>query len=167
MIKEMLANACWNRSYWIQPGNYVIYTEDDAVIVPSVWDAIRRPGMVLKASPKTLPIPPPPPRMCPPGPGIVGPVSAPPKPSKPVQPRPPKMKPIHLEMKDTLQVSYPLLPEETFKLGLRELLGLWTNAIDCFVELESDDSSADWTSSSSSASCWTGSDSDSDRSIAD
>ncbi|KIL94129.1 hypothetical protein FAVG1_02691 [Fusarium avenaceum] len=172
MIREMVTNAFSPRPFYIQSGSYVICTEDGVVISPSIWEAIRRPGMVLKVRPRASPFPvnPPPPRMFPPAPRVVT-VSASPKPSKPIQPRPPKMKPIHLEMKDTLQVSYPLLPEETFKLGLRELLGLWTNAIDCFVELANDDSSEYWISSSSPASCSTGSgsgsDSDSDRSIAD
>ncbi|KAH6954637.1 hypothetical protein DER45DRAFT_570791 [Fusarium avenaceum] len=170
MMKEMVVKNYAHRYYCVQTGNYIICTEDHAVMVPESWESIRRPGMVLKVMPRNGPIPvnPQPPYMFQPIPNVVT-VSSPARPSKPFQPRPPKMKPIHLEMKDTLQVSYPLLPEETFKLRLRELLELWTNAIDCFVELENDDSSEYWTSSSSSESCSTGSgsDSDSDRSIAD
>jgi hypothetical protein len=55
------------------------------------------------------------------------------------------MKPIHLEMKEMLQVSYPLFPEENFKTGLGGLLGLWTNAVDYFIDPEGDNSEADWT----------------------
>jgi hypothetical protein len=172
MIREMVAKV-WHMTYFIHAGNYVICTEDGTVIVPEAWELIRRPGMTLKVFPKIVPMPghPLPPRMCPPGPRIVTSVPARPKPPKPKQPRPPKMKPIHLEMKDMLQVSYPFFPEETFKLGLKGLLERWTNAIDSFIESDSDVSSTDWTGSSSSASCWagsgSGSDSDSDRDIAD
>lgn len=167
MIKEMLVKVYWHRPYLIQGGNFVICTWDEVAIAPEAWESIRRPGMVLKVISKIIPPfgHPSLPRMCPPVAGNVVHASAPPKPSKPAQPRPPKMKPIHLEMKEMLQVSYPFFPEEAFKIGLGELLALWTNAIDCFIEPESDESSADWPSSSTSLT--SSSDSDSSMDIAD
>jgi hypothetical protein len=169
MIKEMLVKVYWHRPFLIQGGNFVICTQNGVAIAPEAWESIRRPGMVLKVISKIMPphghLPQPPPGMCPPVAGNVVHVSVPPKPLKPAQPRPPKMKLIHLEMKDMLQVSYPLFPEEAFKLELGELLGLWTNAIDCFIEPESDDLSADWSSSSTLSTF--SSDSDSSRDIAD
>ncbi|KAF5667241.1 hypothetical protein FHETE_5944 [Fusarium heterosporum] len=157
MIPSMIPEPGWSvdvRGYITNVSRrYRLCAEGWLPVCATTWETVRRPGMnlVVEQLPALSPINPPPPGGLPPGwcgwrPNVTA--------KKSTQPRPPKMprmKPIHTEMKETLQTSYPLFPnEDIFKISLGGLLGLWTNAIDC--HLDDDVLPGYWTSSSSSTS---------------
>ncbi|KAM0279279.1 hypothetical protein ACHAO9_011781 [Fusarium lateritium] len=150
MLRDLVTKANWDESIksHIKEGRYHITFENGFQLSSTTWDSLRCPGMALTIRsglwPMTVMPPPPPPL-----PVVNESILA--RRRKLFQPRPPKMKPIHCEMKDTLQISYPLFPDAAFEMQLGELLKLWTNAIDCIVHPWGDDSSDDWTTSSASS----------------
>ncbi|KAM0233536.1 hypothetical protein ACHAP5_010412 [Fusarium lateritium] len=139
MLRYLVTKANWDESIksHVKEGRYILASSDGLTLSSTTWDSIRCPKMVLKIRSGVWPMGPMgpmPPHLRHTAPLPVVNVSAPEIRSKAAQPRPPKMKPIHCEMKEALQVSYPLFPDETFKTELGGLLGLWTNAIDCLIE---------------------------------
>ncbi|KAM0554854.1 hypothetical protein ACHAPJ_006589 [Fusarium lateritium] len=121
-------------------------TEDDVSIIPDAWRSLVRPGVTLRMVMWHAPIPPmghhaPPPHWA----AGIGP--------KVVQVDPEKKKVYH-EMVELLGFEDAWSPDkETMKPGLRNLLSLWTNAVDPHAEdcSDSDSSASVWSSSSSSS----------------
>ncbi|KAM0354929.1 hypothetical protein ACHAPU_000768 [Fusarium lateritium] len=159
MIPSIMPDPSWIlnvHGHIIQAsGQYRLYTEDWLPVGVATWETVRRPGMSLMIKP------------APPGLSTIRPGGTVPpghwrpppniitvqKPTQPRSPNMPWMRSIHYEMKEMLQTSYPLFPnEDVFKAGLGNLLGLWTNAIDC--HLDDDVLSGSGTSSSSSSSAF-------------
>ncbi|KAJ4249084.1 hypothetical protein NW762_012416 [Fusarium torreyae] len=153
-VQPMAQDALATNNHWMWPVNskevtdrrYSFRTEDDALIIPDAWRSLVRPGVTLKMVMWHVPIPPmghhaPPPHWA---------ASSRPK----VAQVDPEKKKVYHEMVELLGFEDAWSPDkETMKPGLRNLLSLWTNAVDPHTEdcSDSDSSASGWSSASSSS----------------